>query len=446
MAAAIPERVLASQPKFALANKHSVRQEKVIQVQVAVSTKRNVLKSQLPLIVIAATVCLLTLMWFVYRSLGRSRCDSIFEQTADRVQADLKFIKVKGGVTLGAEKVQELTDSSQKVGIHLKSCCIAQQSKILNADQFQVCMRGAKDYQAQIIQVAANIKEADAAEKQQKPELAKQKTDEAKEGANKLLSTEKTLAKAMETPPASPSVNGGAEQEPNNTIPQANVAEMVTTIVGEINPADDVDFFKVQYRDPKKRRDIVVVHLENQSTTLRPSLIRHNEDKSIAMDWSAANAPGANDDFSFSAEPEKSYFVGVGSYGNNSAGQYTLSVVPQKAYDQYEPNDDAFTATRLKLGESIEANIMDGKDVDSYRFSGLKEKSLTVQLENLSSGLRPSIRVLNGDKSIARDWTTANAPGADLKFSLQAEPGQDYFIEVSNYGGNSAGPYKLTVR
>jgi hypothetical protein len=198
--------VLASQPKFALANKHGVWQEKVIQAEVAVSAKRNVLKSQLPLIVIAATVCLLALIWFVYRSLSRSRCDSIFEQAADRVRADLEFIKVKGGVTLGAEKVQELTDSSQKVGLHLKSCCIAQQSKMLNADQFQVCMSGAKDYQTQIIQVAANIKEADAAEKQQKPELAKQKTDEAKEAATKVTNTEKALARTTEALPAATSV------------------------------------------------------------------------------------------------------------------------------------------------------------------------------------------------------------------------------------------------
>jgi hypothetical protein len=109
-------------------------------------------------------------------------------------------------VTLGAEKVQELTDSSQKVGLHLKSCCIAQQSKMLNADQFQVCMSGAKDYQTQIIQVAANIKEADAAEKQQKPELAKQKTDEAKEAATKVTNTEKALARTTEALPAATSV------------------------------------------------------------------------------------------------------------------------------------------------------------------------------------------------------------------------------------------------
>jgi hypothetical protein len=196
----------------------------------------------------------------------------------------------------------------------------------------------------------------------------------------------------------------------------------------------------------RKRRDIVVVQLENPSTTLRPSLILHHDDKSIAMNWDDANAPGADKDFSFSAEPGKSYYVGVASYGNNSAGQYALSVVPQKAYAQYEPNDDAFAATRLKLGEMIEANIMDGKDVDSYRLSGLKEKSLTVQLENLSNGLRPSIQVLDADKSIARTWAAANANGADLKFSMEAKPGEEYFVEVGAYGGNSKGPYKLTVR
>jgi hypothetical protein len=437
--------VLGSQPKFALANKHRVWQEKVLQAEIAVSAKRNVLKSQLPLIVIAATVCLLTLMWFVYRGVRRSRCDSIFEQTTDRVQADLQFIKIKGGVTLGAKKVQELTDSSQKVGIHLKSCCIAQQSKMLNADQFQVCMSGAKDYQTQIIQVAANIKEADAAEKQQKPELAKQKTKAAKEGVSKVGNTERTLAKLTEALPASVAVKEGAEQEPNDTIPQANIAEIGTTIAGEINPTKDADFFKFQYRDTKKRRDIVFVTLENPSTTLRPRLALHNEDKSIARNWTDANAAGANQEFLFAAEPGKIFYVGVASHYNETAGQYRLSVTPQKAYDQYEPNEDALKATPLKVGQTVEANIMEGVDVDSYRVSGVKEKKLAIQLENLSPALRPRIRVLKSDKSVVQNWSTANTSGADLTFSVESEPGLDYFVEVGSHYNESTGPYKLTV-
>jgi hypothetical protein len=411
-----------------------------------VVTKRNVLKSQLPLILVAATVVLLILMWLVYRTLVHSKCDSIFEQTADRVRADLEFIKIKGELALGQEKVQELTEASQKVGLHLKSCCIAQQAGILNADQFQVCMSGAKDYQNQIIQVVANIKEANAAEEQRKPELARQKTDAAKEAASKIVNTEKAMARTTETLPASTFVKDGAEQEPNNTIPQANVAEMGATIVGEINPADDVDFFKFQYQDAKKRRDIVMVHLENRSTTLQPSLILYNEDKSLAQDWTFANAAGANLEFSFSAEPSKIHYVGVGSHYGRSTGAYTLSVVPRKAYDQFEPNDDAFTATPLKVGQTIEANIMDGVDVDFYRVSGVKEKKLTIHLENLSTPLQPAIRVLKSDKSIYQDWNYANAPGADLTFSVESEPGQDYFVEVGSHYGRSAGPYKLTVR
>ena len=345
------------------------------------------------------------------------RCDSIFEQTADRMRADLEFIKIKGELALGREKIQELTDSSQKVGLHLKSCCIAQEAKALNAQQFQVCMSGAKDYQTQIIQVATNIKEATAADEQQKPELAKQKAEAAKEGVTKVGNTEKTLAKLTEALPAL-AVKDGTEQEPNNTIPQANIAEIGTTIAGEINPNKDVDFFKFQYRDAKKRRDKIVVHLKNQSTTLRPSLILHNEDKSIARNWAGANAPGADFEFPFLAESEKTYFVGVASDYNQTSGAYALLLIPQKAYDQYEPNDDAFSATPLNVGQTVNANIMDGPDVDSYRVSGVKEKNLTIQLENLSPALQPNVRVLKSDKSIAQNWNAANAPGADLKFSI----------------------------
>jgi len=410
-----------------------------------VVAKRNILKSQLPLIILAATVVLLTLSWFVYRSLGHSKCDSIFEQTADRVQANLEFIKIKGELALGREKVQDLAEASQKVALHLKSCCIAQEAKVLNADQFQVCMSGAKDYQSQIIQVATNIREASVAEEQQKPELAKQKVEAAKEAADKVASTEKTLDRITEALPASTSVKGGAEQEPNNTIPQANIGEMGAKITAEINPANDVDFFKFQYQDEKKRRDMVVVHLENRSTTLQPSLSLYNEDKSVARNWDWPNAPGADMEFTFSAEPGKTYFVGALSNNKNSPATYAISLVPQKAYDEYEPNDNAFTATPLKVGQTFDANIMDGGDVDSYRVSGVKEKSLTVHLENKSTALWPSVRILKSDRSIAKNWDWPNAPGADLTFSIEAEPGQEYFIEVGNHD-STAGPYKLTVR
>jgi len=158
-----------------------------------VVAKRNVLKSQLPLMIIAATAVLLVIIYFVYQGLIRSKCDSIFEQTENRLRGNLEFIKIKGELVLGREKVQELSEGPQKVALHLKTCCIAQEARRMKTDEFQVCINGAKDYETKIVQVETNIKEVKAAEEQQNPELAKQKTEQAKEAANEAISTEKNL-------------------------------------------------------------------------------------------------------------------------------------------------------------------------------------------------------------------------------------------------------------
>jgi len=171
-----------------------------------VVAKRNVLKSPLPLIIVAATAVLLALIYFVYQGTGRSKCDSIFEQTADRLSGNLKFINITGELALGRETVQKLTEGSQKVALHLKTCCIAERAGTLNADQFQICMNGAKDYEAKVVQIVTNIKEAKAAEEQQKPDLAREKTEQARKTANEAIGSEKNLAKTTESLAAAPSV------------------------------------------------------------------------------------------------------------------------------------------------------------------------------------------------------------------------------------------------
>jgi hypothetical protein len=182
-----------------------------------VVAKRNVLKSQLPLIIVAATAVLLALIYFVYQGTGRSKCDSIFEQTADRLSGNLKFINITGELALGRETVQKLTEGSQKVALHLKTCCIAERAGTLNADQFQVCMNGAKEYETKIVQVVTNIKEAKAAEEQQKPDLAREKAEQARQAASEALSTEKALAEATASPTATPSVKGTSQRRATAT-------------------------------------------------------------------------------------------------------------------------------------------------------------------------------------------------------------------------------------
>jgi hypothetical protein len=152
-----------------------------------VVAKRKVLKNQLPLslLVVALTAVLLTVIYFVYRGFSpHSKCDSIFEQTTDRLRSSLDVVKMNGDLVLGREKVQELTEGSQKVALHLKTCCIALDAGRINAEQFEHCIDGAKNYETKIVEVATNIKEVKMAEEQQKPELAKQKAEEAKAAAS----------------------------------------------------------------------------------------------------------------------------------------------------------------------------------------------------------------------------------------------------------------------
>ena len=414
---------------------------------------KQALQKQAPLILLVATPIVLALIYYGYQGASRTRCDGIFEQTADRLQANLELIKNKGGLVLGREKVQELTDSSQKVALHLKTCCVAQQSGAMNAEQLGSCINGAKDYETKIVQVSTAISEASAAQTQGNAPLVQQKTEQARQVATEAAIAAKTLGGTAETlratviPNAPPQpVRGGSEQEPNDTILQANAAETGTNITGEIAPNNDADFYKFQYRDAKNRRDIIAVHVENQSPAFRPNIRLHAEDKSILRDWLGPNADGANVDVTFSAEAGKTYYVAVASYNGYTAGKYVLSMVPQKAYDEYEPNDDGFTATPIAFGQTLDANIMDGSDVDWYRISGIKGTSVTVRVENASKTLQPAIRVHNADKSVLADWSAANIGGADHTITFAAEPGREYFLVVGAYNGYTSGKYRLSTR
>jgi len=398
------------------------------------------MKKQMKLIVIAAAVVTIVLAYLLLAG-RRTQCDTIFEQTATRVGGNLEIIKNKGELFVGREQVQALTEGAQKVGLHLKSCCLSQQTGNMTHDEFQDCIKGAKDYESKVLLVTNLINEAQAAKNQGNEELAQQKAGQAREAVGAVTSASSELGKTAANLSADPVSIKSAEQEPNNTILQANAAETGTTISAEISTPDDQDFFKFAYKDPKNRRDLLRLHIENRSTTLQPQFQVYNEDKSSLQNWSGANAAGANLDFSFVAEPGKTYYVAVGSY--SGTGKYTLSLIPQKAYDQYEPNEDAFTATPIRLGQTIEANIMDTKDVDWYRLSGVQGKTVTVHLENLSDALQPQIQIRNGDKSVLQDWNGANAPGANLEITFPAESGKDHFVIVGSY--SNAGKYKLTT-
>lgn len=153
------------------------------------------MKKQKPLAIVAVMGAVLVIAYFIYDRM-RPRCDSIFEQTTTKLSGNLEFIKTKGELFVGREKVQELAEGSQKVALHLKTCCVAQQTGIMGPEQFQGCMNAAKDYESKIVRVTTIISEAQVAKDQGNPQLVEQKAAQARETLSAASSSVNELAKA----------------------------------------------------------------------------------------------------------------------------------------------------------------------------------------------------------------------------------------------------------
>ena len=233
-------------------------------------------------------------------------------------------------------------------------------------------------------------------------------------------------------------LSGSEEQEPNDTIFQANLFEVGHEVNAEISNAKDQDFFKFRYK--AKLRDKITVSMESRSTTLRPHVKVYNKNKSEILARSNSTY-GANLEFTLSVEPQSDHYLRVHPY--DGSGQYRLTVVPQEAFDRHEPNDDQFSAAGMEMGQTIAANIMDAKDADWYRLTGINSEEVTVRMESRSTNLRPHVKVYNKDKSeiLSRYNSTY---GASLEFVFKAEPGSNYYLRVLPYDGQ--GKYQLSAR
>jgi hypothetical protein len=223
---------------------------------------------------------------------------------------------------------------------------------------------------------------------------------------------------------------------------------MNRTITGAIASGDEIDFFA--FHNDSRVRDILQISVMNQSTTLVPNIQLYDHNKAAMPGGTDTRTPGANAELLFSADPGQDYYFSVsGRYwpGYGSTGNYKLEVVPQKAFDEYEPNDDAFSATPLRTGQTVIANIMDDKDVDWYRLSGVTKSKVNLRIENLSTTLVPNIQLYDHNKA-SLPGTDARTAGANTEFSFSTQPGQEYYVVVTGQywpGYPSKGKYKLSV-
>jgi len=229
------------------------------------------------------------------------------------------------------------------------------------------------------------------------------------------------------------------EVEPNDDLFKANRIPLDAGISAAISSGADADCF--QFISPPTYRDLVRLRIENRSTSLQPGIRLYDAQKS-AIDQQENPTPGANLEYALSAQPDTAYYVQI--YGRwQTTGAYTLSVIPQKRYDAFEPNDDILHAKPIPVGQAIEADIMDGQDTDFYQVKTGAAHTIRVSIDNRSTILQPAIAVFDAQKS-AVDQRENPTAGANLEYSGPVQSNSTYYLQV--YGRwHTSGAYTLTV-
>ncbi|MGH9372308.1 MAG: tetratricopeptide repeat protein, partial [Vicinamibacterales bacterium] len=182
----------------------------------------------------------------------------------------------------------------------------------------------------------------------------------------KLKQASEHFAKAPEYRQAREATEAIRTQFSNNTIRTAASIHIGSPIVSRLAGDGDTDYFT--FKTPDGPRDLILVEVENRSTTLTPWLKLYNSQE-VEVVAPYATTPGASVRHEFASNPATEYSVQVlPATGDGAVGEYSLSVTARKAFDRFEPNDDITKARPIGTGRDIEASIMDAGDNDFFQF------------------------------------------------------------------------------
>ena len=232
------------------------------------------------------------------------------------------------------------------------------------------------------------------------------------------------------------------EVEANNTLLLANIIAPGKPVEGEIMAAvDDVDCYKVT--TPPAPRDVITIVVAPRSPILEPMLKIYDADRSLVEWIKGKGAPGKAISYTMAPPPNATIYLEVSGYAD-SAGLYTLTVTPQKAFDAYEPNDSIYSARAIPFGVEVNANIMDRADTDYYSFEAARAGKVKVTIRNRSRTLIPALSTFTPDMRSSGFGPDVRTPGADLEHSFEVAANQKYFIQVWSQA-DTTGEYTLKI-
>jgi hypothetical protein len=222
----------------------------------------------------------------------------------------LKIIEKEGGFAVSQDKIQELAESAQKVGLHLKTCCTVLDGGQLNPQQFQQCVDKASGYETQMAEVARQIsfaKEAKAGGDSEPPNSRIGQIGASVEAAiSSVNSLEKFVQTDLEPEQAEQKPDGvSQEQEPNDQVTQANPISLGKPTQGKLSSSKDRDYFQFRTEDTDSKIRLIVRKSVTGGYYAEAIVYNHFEER-IAGDHQNGDDAVT---FSFNTKPDAVYYI-----------------------------------------------------------------------------------------------------------------------------------------
>ena len=173
------------------------------------------------------------------------------------------------------------------------------------------------------------------------------------------------------------------ERESNNTSSSANVYNDNENMYGSINPAGDVDWYRV-YWDTDGNVDFSLQNIPSNCNYDLKIFSQPKTGGSLTLYRTAATSGSSERLNAVPVTNDKIYYMNVYSSRGSSSSQYLLNAKITRLGDTFEPNDDFKTAKALTSSSTASATIHKPTDVDFYSVS-VSSGVLSVRLTSIPS-------------------------------------------------------------
>ena len=216
------------------------------------------------------------------------------------------------------------------------------------------------------------------------------------------------------------------------------------SVTGEIEAADDVDWFAVDM-DPARSYRIDLEGAPTGAGSLSDPYLYVFDANGNQLDWNDDGGEGFNSGLTFQPPTAGTYYIGAGAFAANT-GTYRLSVSEFVAPPDDYPADMSTTGV-APVGGSVTGSIEVADDEDWFAVQLSADLMYTIDLEGAPTGggdLSDPYLHIYDDAGNEIDWNDDGGEGLNSSLTISPPYSGTFYIGAAAFSTN-VGSYTLSV-